>query len=399
MDNVVFMETRKTKSLEIAKTTQIVERQGGWIVPSQSNKRKTYFVNEEFVCNCPDSELHKTTCKHAYAVGYFIQEEIKTAQGTIIQKKPIGYSQLWSAYDKGQIEKKKRFMELLNDLLKEVPELPNAIGRPKISNKDMIFASALKVYTQFSLRRFMSDLRIAKEKGQVESTPCFASVGHFMQRDELTPILSRLIQLSSLALRNVETGFAVDSSGFRTTRFNEYCKSVHDTNQSHQWIKCHIITGVKTNIITGVEVGLEHHSADSPQFIPLVRATADIGFSIDEVSADKAYSSIDNYNAVQSLGGTAYIPYKNNANPISHGGNRSKLWRKMFHYYMTNREEFMQHYHKRSNVETTFFMIKAKFNDLLKSKSRTAQINEMLLKVLCHNIVVVNNEMLSIKDY
>ena len=154
------------------------------------------------------------------------------------------------------------------------------------------------------------------------------------------------------------------------------------------------MTGVKTNIITAVEVGFES-DADSPHFIPLVNATANVGFDICEVSADKAYSSVDNYNAVQEVGGNAYIPFKSNATGTSGGrkaGTRGRLWRKMFHYFQLNSEEFLEHYHKRSNVETTFFMIKAKFNDMLKSKTRTAQINELLLKILCHNIVVVNNE-------
>jgi hypothetical protein len=30
----------------------------------------------------------------------------------------------------------------------------------------------------------------------------------------------------------------------------------------------------------------------------------------------------------------------------------------MFHQYMANQDEFMQHYHKPSNVECTFSMIK-----------------------------------------
>jgi hypothetical protein len=47
------------------------------------------------------------------------------------------------------------------------------------------------------------------------------------------------------------------------------------------------------------------------------------------------------------------------------------------------------HYHKRSNVETTFSMIKAKFGDALLSKSDTGQMNEVLAKVLAHNICVV----------
>lgn len=49
----------------------------------------------------------------------------------------------------------------------------------------------------------------------------------------------------------------------------------------------------------------------------------------------------------------------------------------------------MQHYHKRSNVETTFSMIKAKFGERVRSKTERAQINEALLKVLCHNVCVV----------
>jgi hypothetical protein len=65
---------------------------------------------------------------------------------------------------------------------------------------------------------------------------------------------------------------------------------------------------------------------------------------------------------------------------------RPAIWRQMFHLYSYNSERFMQSYHKRSNVESTFSMIKAKFGDSLRSKTKTAQINEALCKVLCHNI-------------
>lgn len=45
----------------------------------------------------------------------------------------------------------------------------------------------------------------------------------------------------------------------------------------------------------------------------------------------------------------------------------------------------MEFYHRRSNVEATFSMIKRKFGGRLRSKSRTGQVNEVLCKVLCHN--------------
>ena len=61
----------------------------------------------------------------------------------------------------------------------------------------------------------------------------------------------------------------------------------------------------------------------------------------------------------------------------------------MYHFYKYNAEEFNAHYHKRSNAETTFSMIKARFGERLRSKAERAQINEALCKVLCHNICVV----------
>ncbi len=64
----------------------------------------------------------------------------------------------------------------------------------------------------------------------------------------------------------------------------------------------------------------------------------------------------------------------------------------MFHYFQFNREEFLQHYHQRSNVESTFNMIKMKFGDKLKSKKFVAQRNELLCKFIAHNIVVLIHE-------
>ena len=47
----------------------------------------------------------------------------------------------------------------------------------------------------------------------------------------------------------------------------------------------------------------------------------------------------------------------------------------------------------RSNAETTVHMIKSRFGDSVKSKTWNAQVNEMLCKIICHNICVVIQEM------
>jgi transposase len=68
---------------------------------------------------------------------------------------------------------------------------------------------------------------------------------------------------------------------------------------------------------------------------------------------------------------------------------KNNVWAEMYHYFMYNREDFLAHYHKRSNVETAFSMIKAKFGDAVRSKSDIGQLNEVLCKVLCHNLCVI----------
>ena len=65
----------------------------------------------------------------------------------------------------------------------------------------------------------------------------------------------------------------------------------------------------------------------------------------------------------------------------------------MYHYFQLNREEFMEHYHKRSNTESTNAAIKRKFGETLKSKNQTAQVNELLAKIVAYNLTVVIHEM------
>ncbi|MCL4364878.1 MAG: transposase [Candidatus Marsarchaeota archaeon] len=195
-----------------------------------------------------------------------------------------------------------------------------------------------------------------------------------------------------MPLKSIETKFSPDSTGFRTTQFSDYCEQKHGTKKQHKWIKCHAITGNTTNIVVSAII-TDENGADSPQFIPLVQDVANMGFDISEVTADKGYSAIANYNAVQEVGGQAYIPFKSNATGTVYSGNKARLWRKMFHYFQLNNDEFMEHYHNRSNVETTFHAIKAKLGDCLKSKCYVAQANETPCKLIAYNIIVLINSM------
>jgi transposase len=118
-----------------------------------------------------------------------------------------------------------------------------------------------------------------------------------------------------------------------------------------------------------------------------VNATAK-NFQMSEVSADKGYAGRENLDVIETVGATPFIEFHS-----THRGIGGGTWTKMYHYFQFRRTEFFQHYHKRSNVESTFSMMKRKFGDGLRSKTDVAMVNETLCKVLCHNLVVLIHEM------
>ena len=386
------MDAREERGLVIAATSKIEQNKLGWKVPSQSGNG-TYVVNLDHgqpFCTCPDYEKRQQPCKHIHAVEYVIQRETKPdGSETITRSMRMTCTQEWPAYDEAQMHEQERFVDLLRDLCNGIQQPEYKFGRPRLPLADVVFGVAYKAYTTMSGRRFMSDLRDAETKELVVKAPSFASNARYLENPELTPLLKALIEQSASPLRAIETDFAVDSSGFSTTTYARWFDHKYGKQRSKQtWVKAHLMCGVQTHVVTSVEA-TPYESSDNRQFIPLVNKTAEV-FNINEVSADKAYTDRRNLKAVQALGGTAFIPFKSNSTgKADHHHGFDGLWNRMWHFYNFNRDCFLQHYHKRSNVETTFSMIKAKFGAAVRDKTPIAQVNEVLCKVLCHNICVL----------
>ena len=371
---------------------KITPKDGHWLVPSQSGTGSYRVVPDPYRPtvahrDCPDFEKRGEPCKHIFAVQYVVQREMRpdgsvaTTETLTISERTVAerptYRQNWPAYNAAQTTEKARFQVLLHDLCRGIPEPPfdpKRRGRPRNLRSDMVFACTFKVYSGFSARRFQSDLDDAHAKGYLTKSPHFNGVLQYLEDPALTPILYRLIVESSLPLTAIETDFAVDSTGFTSCRFDRWYDHKYGRFvREHSWVKAHFMCGVKTNVITAVEIR-DKDAADSPRMPGLVQATAR-NFTIDEVSADKAYLSNENFEAVAETGGLAYIAFKSNTT-----GGIGGLFEKMYHSYCLNREDYLNHYHKRSNVESTVSMIKAKFGDHVRSKTDVAMINEVLVQ-------------------
>lgn len=296
------------------------------------------------------------------------------------------YPQDWKAYNAAQTCEKELFLQLLHDLCAAVEEPQKQTnGRPRLPLNDAIFAICYKNYSTLSARRFMTDLRDAKDKGLISKAPHFNSILNYLENPSLTPILTDLIIQSSLPLAGIETDFAVDSSGFTSSTYSRWFDHKYGRKQKQDWVKIHLMCGTNTHIVTAADIK-EKNTADAPMLPDLINTTSK-NFQIKEVSADKGYVSLTNYAAINFHGATPYIRFKDNNLP-GYGG----LWDKMYYYFKFNQQEYMAHYHKRSNVETVFSMIKAKFGGYVRSKTEVAMKNEVLCKIICHNICVIIQE-------
>ena len=390
------MTIREQKGRQIADKAKIIRKGNLWLVPSQSG-RGAYKVDlEKERCTCPDYDFRGEKCKHVFAVQFVIEKtvysyETVTKRGKTTTKETVEvtrktYRQEWPAYNKAQTMEKAQFRYLLHQLCQGIggPAQYGA-GRRFLPLEDVIFAMAYKVYSTVSCRRFMTDLRDAHAKGYLSQVPSYNSLFDYFDSEMVTDYLRMLIEESALPLAALEQDFAVDSTGLSGCRFVQWVNAKYGESElmeQKDWIKMHIVTGVKTNVVTAVEIS-EKYRNDHSYFKPLVQATAK-NFTMREVSADKAYISNTNLQAAIDVQAIPYIPFRVNQGASSK--KQTPLWKQMYHYFSFNNERFMRSYHKRSNVESTFMMIKAKFGDSVRSKLERAQVNEALCKVLCHNI-------------
>jgi transposase len=390
------MNLRELRGMELAETRTIRKRDGWWWVPSQEGKKlyRVQLTKKFATCECVDFKRRGEACKHIVAACVMQIKQEQNADGTTTVTKTVmftatektTYPQKWSAYNEAQTNEQDKFLALLADLCSGISTQQPKTGRPRLPLSDAIFNVTFKVYSTFSQRRFMSDLRTAHSRGYISKVPHFNSISNYLENSELTPILRELITQSSLPLQSVETKFAADSSGFTTSRFTRWFDVKYGKERTKQdWVKVHIMCGVQTNVVTAVEIEGQH-AADTKLLPALVTSTAQ-NFTMTEVSADKGYSSKSNAELISSFGATPFISMKETDKGL--GGGK---WAEMYHYFNFRKQEFLKHYHQRSNVESTFSMMKRKFGDSLRSKTDTAMVNETLCKILCHNLVVLIHE-------
>jgi transposase len=341
-----------------------------------------------------DVTCHKITYPYAKRFKYshtYVGIEIGKNCDNMMEASPVRlqYPQDWVAYNEAQTNEKLLFLQLLGELTAQAPVRERTgAGRPPANLGEMIFACCLKIYLNFSSRRTESDLKMVEQLEYLGHTPHFNTILKYLNDPSLTGILMKLVEFSALPLKQLEDKFAVDSTGFSTSVFARWYGTSRRKEEQRTYVKAHVMCGVRTNVICSIQMTAGTVS-DFNMFPLLVDSTAK-RFHIKEVSADKGYSSRKCMETVSKHGAVPYIPFRRNTRCLAKG---SQIWRTMFKYFCDHKEDFLAHYHLRSNVESVFSMMKRKQGTFLRSRKGIAQMNEILCKALVHNICVLIQEM------
>jgi transposase len=396
------MDLRKSKALELADRGRVVPDGDDWLVFSlNSTNRYRVTLRPHQTCTCEDFELRQEACKHVIAARVVAWRRDSSIDPPPVPDTPPikfprpTYGQDWEAYDAAQENEKDEFQRLLFELCKGVPEPAPQTGtkggRSPAPQADVFFATLFKIWSTLSGRRFACDLRDAHGKGYVSQVVHHSTIARCLENKDTTLVLLALITQSSLPLQAMEDTFAVDSSGFSSCKFDRwYSEKYGRTISEHAWVKAHVIAGTTTHVVAAAEVH-DKNSGDAPQFAPLVKKTAE-NFTIREVAGDKAYVGAENFQVVQDCGGTAYLAFKSNAT-----GGIGGIYERMFHLFCANKEDYLRRYHRRSNVESVFSAVKRVFGDSVRSKNDVAMKNEVIGKLVCHNLSCLIHTMYELK--
>ncbi len=364
------MDARQERGRLLAQDKRVKHVEGVmWFVPSQTQNAGGYLVNILAVsCTCADYELRRTKCKHQWAVE-FVRTVTTDADGAqvvteTVKVKRTTYKQDWPKYNAAQCDEKAVVQVLLRGLCDGIVSPPHPGRGPKpIPLSDAVYGMVMKVYTTVSGRRATTDIRECSKAGLLSRAPHYNLLFRYIEKPELTPLLKTLIEESAAPLSCVETKFAVDSTGFGTAVYRRWFDHKYGREmKEHGWIKAHAMVGTTTNIVTAVTV-TDSDSSDSPEMPGLITTTHK-KFDIKDVSGDKAYLSHANLAAVEAVGASPYIPFKSNSK-----SDGPAAWKRMWGLFMYQQEEFLKHYHLRSNVESTFSAIKRVFGGAVRSKS------------------------------
>jgi len=174
----------------------------------------------------------------------------------------------------------------------------------------------------------------------------------------------------------------IDSSGIRTDkRSTWFCLRIKKEISKRNCDKLHLAVCSDLLLILNWRITAWKKN-DSPFLIKLLRNFKRLGI----VLADKGYLSRKNFQFCMDKGGCAFIPFqkRNKISPQSY-----PAWKFALVLYKKCNDFYMDIYHRRSQIECVFSVIKKRFGDKVNCKSASMRRKEIALRLISYNLKIL----------
>lgn len=296
------------------------------------------------------------------------------------------YKRDWHIYNLAKTQDFPMTMQLVDGVVDSlnIKTIARNRGRPPLQISDMLKCVLYKVKWKDPFRENTGKLDTAKNRRFINSVPHYNSIINYMGNPSITPFLREIHKRTVDLIAPLEIALSADATGISTSNHDKWVKVRLDFQKHHDYKKLHIICGNKTHGILSAVI-TEGTAADSPQLPELLDQLPE-GMKIKMICADPGYLSRKNAEAIAIKGAEPIIKPKKNTRLKNRG---SPVWGNMVRQWAKNKKVFMEKYGQRNNVESTFKAMKQKFEPYVKNKKDTAQINEILCKVILQNLSVI----------
>ncbi len=171
-----------------------------------------------------------------------------------------------------------------------------------------------------------------------------------------------------------------DSTGFGLRKYKSWSHAKHGEVTGHDFAKLHAIAAIGGKILSFEAT--PGTSGDSPEFARMMSRIPKGGYGI--VALDSAYDSYKNCELIAKSGrGPVIKPAKGHEKPRGFSARA-----KMLRWLRDRPDEFWQAYHKRSQAESLFSVMKERAGSVLRAKLDGTITVELFARVLCYNLTV-----------
>jgi transposase len=270
----------------------------------------------------------------------------------------------WTNYDLAQTCEINDILLLIRDIVNQAadnldlpadPLEPKSPGRPKTSPKDAAKAVLMAQYFGLSNRATKGYILLFKEKLQLTTIFSYKTVERAYSDMETRQILQEVFELTHKPVRDLEHDFGPDGTGLSISCKQNYESDRAKNQTSKGYEKIVVMTGLKYKLISAFKYADKPVDHESPYFGFLLAQTVRRYGRVGLVTGDSAFLSRFNCDLVTKAGATPRFYPKKGCTLRQKG---SRAWRVMFEDLVTDPQKWLEDYHKRSNTEGCFSILK-----------------------------------------